>query len=225
MDPRLVVFDLDGTLLDSQAAIVAAMAEAFAAAGRPLPPRAEVLGIVGLSLPVAMARLMPGADAAMLDTAIAAYRAAFGKAMAAGPEAAPLFPGIAGLLRGLAAEPATLLGVATGKSRLGVAAVMQAHGLAGLFQTVQTADDHPSKPDPAMLLACLAETGVAPGRAAFVGDTSFDMEMARAAGIAAIGVGWGYHAAAALRAAGAGAVALDAADLGRLLGAAPGRAA
>jgi phosphoglycolate phosphatase len=224
MERRLIVFDVDGTLVDSQAAIVAAMAAGFAAVRRPLPPRAEILAIVGLSLPVALARLMPGADRAALETAVAAYRAGFVQAMAAGATASPLFPGMRALLDALAAEPATLLGIATGKSRRGLAALLEAQGLTGLFHTAQTADDHPSKPDPAMLLACLAATGVAPERATMIGDTGFDIAMARAAGIAAIGVGWGYHSAESLRAAGA-PVARDAAGLARLLAARPGLAA
>jgi phosphoglycolate phosphatase len=201
---RLVVFDVDGTLVDSQAHILAAMARAFEGVGLPPPDRAATLSIVGLSLPVAMARLAPETPG-RVDDLVAGYRAAFAALRAEGDPAAlsPLYPGARTCLETLAAEPWTLLGIATGKSRRGLAHLMEMHGLREVFQTVQVADDHPSKPHPAMLEACLAETGVARGRAAFVGDTSFDMEMARAAGVTGIGVGWGYHAAEALRRSGA----------------------
>ena len=86
-----------------------------------------------------------------------------------------------------------LLGIATGKSRRGLRAVLEGHGLAGRFVTTQTADDHPSKPHPAMLEACLADTGLDPDDAVMVGDTEYDMEMARAAGMPGVAVSWGYH--------------------------------
>lgn len=194
--PRLAVFDIDGTLVDSQATILAAMAAAFAARGAPVPPDAAVLGIVGLSLPVAMARLVPGADPAEVAALADAYRAAFVAGAAEGPP--PLYPGALAALQALAARPGLRLGIATGKSRRGLDAVLAGHGLSGLFATVQTADDHPSKPHPAMLQAALRETGVAPAAAAMIGDTRFDLDMARAAGMPALAVAWGYHPAAEL---------------------------
>ena len=95
--------------------------------------------------------------------------------------------------------------------------MIQAHGLEGRFVSLQTADDHPSKPHPAMLLAALADTGVAVTEAVMIGDTSFDMDMARAAGMTGFGVGWGYHAPDLLTASGAALVAADFADLGQAL--------
>jgi len=214
--PRLVVFDVDGTLVDSQHLILDAMAHAFAAAGHPMPDRASVLGVVGLSLPVAMAEL--AADLPEVDPLLLAehYRAGFVAQRAGGGGVAPLYPGAREALDRLAAAPATLLGVATGKARRGLDHLVAAHGLAGVFATSQTADDHPSKPHPSMLLAALAETGTEAGRAVMVGDTEFDVLMGRAAGMATIGVAWGYHPRARLAAAGADLVidrfdALDAA--------------
>lgn len=204
---RLVVFDVDGTLVDSQAHIVASMDRAFAGAGLAPPDRAATLSIVGLSLPVAMARLAPEAPE-RIDDLVAGYKAAFASLRAEGDPAAlsPLYPGARACLETLAAEPSTLLGIATGKSRRGLDHLLELHGLRGLFQTMQVADDHPSKPHPAMLEACLSETGVAPAQATIVGDTSYDMEMGRAAGLRGIGVSWGYHAADALRESGASLV-------------------
>lgn len=194
MSLRLVIFDVDGTLVDSQAAILAAMTAAFAAQGLPVPPRSQVLGVVGLSLDRAMAQLAPDrpepARAALVD----AYRAAyFDRRTAPGAATPPLYPGAAEVLRHLAGDPQVLLGVATGKSRRGLDAMIEAHGLQGLFVTRQVADQHPSKPHPSMIAAALAETGADPAATAMIGDTSFDMDMARAAGVAGIGVGWGYH--------------------------------
>jgi phosphoglycolate phosphatase len=201
---RLVVFDVDGTLVDSQAHILASMARAFEGAGLAPPDRDATLAIVGLSLPVAMARLAPEAPD-RVDALVAGYKTAFAELRATGDPAAvsPLYPGARACLERLAAEPWTLLGIATGKSRRGLDHLMELHDLRPFFQTVQVADDHPSKPHPSMLEACLSETGVSPARAAIVGDTSHDMEMARAAGICGIGVGWGYHAPDALRESGA----------------------
>ncbi|MBC7156681.1 MAG: HAD-IA family hydrolase [Rhodobacteraceae bacterium] len=199
MSGRLVVFDVDGTLVDSQRQILASMAAAFALLGRPMPPRAVALSVVGLSLPQALARLMPDVGAADLARMEAEYRAGFAGGGEAGQ--APLYPGARAALDGLAAREGVLLGVATGKSRRGLNRVLAHHRLAGHFATTQVADDHPSKPHPAMLLAALAETGAAPG--VMVGDTSFDIEMGRAAGFRTIGVAWGYHPVAALHAAGA----------------------
>lgn len=188
-DLRLVVFDVDGTLIDSQGLIVASMADAFGAVGLPCPPRAAILSIVGLSLPQAMTRLVPDAP---VEPLVEAYKDAF-SAHRQKSEAAPLYPGARAALESLAAQDWVVLGVATGKSRRGLDAMIEAHGLEGYFVTRQVADDHPSKPHPSMLLTALAESGAASSRAVMVGDTSFDMQMAADAGIAGIGVTWGYH--------------------------------
>lgn len=209
---KLVVFDVDGTLIDSQDHILAAMAAGFAGAGHPLPPREAILSIVGLSLPQAVARLVPDLSKDDQVRITDGHKSAFGTLRA--QSHSPLFPGASVALADLAARPDVRLGIATGKSRRGLTHVLAAHGLSGAFATTQVADDHPSKPDPAMLHAALAETGTAPERAVMIGDTVFDIEMARAAGVAAIGVGWGYHPAANLAAAGAAAVIGTFAELG-----------
>jgi phosphoglycolate phosphatase len=203
-DLRLVIFDVDGTLIDSQAHIIAAMEAAFAANVLPPPGRTDTLAIVGLSLPVAMARLAPAHPdhhAPLVD----AYKDAFA-ALRRSPDGAalsPLFPGARATLEALAAEDDTLLAIATGKSRRGMEHIFDLHDLRHLFQSVQVADDHPSKPHPSMVAACLSDTGVAPARTVILGDTSFDIDMGRAAGIHALGVTWGYHPPEALTRAGA----------------------
>jgi phosphoglycolate phosphatase len=194
MTSRLILFDVDGTLVDSQASILAAMTAAFAAAALPMPTRAQVLGIVGLSLDRAMTVLAPDQPETVHRVLVDGYRSAyFEQRTAPGNTPAPFYPGAVEVLRHLAGAPHTVLGVATGKSRRGLDALIEAHGLDGMFATLQTADRHPSKPHPAMILAAMEETGIDGAATAMIGDTSFDMEMARAAGVAGIGVGWGYH--------------------------------
>ncbi|GAA0308863.1 HAD-IA family hydrolase [Rhodovulum strictum] len=192
--PRLALFDVDGTLVDSQSHIAGAMEAAFAAENLPAPRREAILSVVGLSLPLAIATLAPAqsepARARMLD----AYRETY-FGLRVGTEASPLFPGARAALDALAGAPGVVLGIATGKSRRGLEAILAAHGLSQLFDTLQHADDHPSKPHPAMVLAALEETGVAPGAAVMIGDTKFDIEMGRAAGVRTLAVGWGYHPA------------------------------
>jgi len=202
---RLVVFDMDGTLIDSQRVILDAMARAFAAAGRAVPSEAEVLGIVGLSLPEAMAALLPEASEVETLALAALYREDFAaKRAIGGAEAeAPLYPGARDALERLAARPGMLMGVATGKARPGLDHVFAHHDLGRYFATSQTADAHPSKPHPSMLRAALAETGCGPEVGVMVGDTEFDIAMGRAAGFATVGVVWGYHPRSRLEAAGA----------------------
>lgn len=212
---KLIVFDVDGTLVDSQHVICAAMDDGFAAAGLPRPERASVLSIVGLSLPLAVERLAPEAAPPLHRQITEGYRASFTAArQLAHP---PLYDGAMDCLDRLAGRDDWLLAIATGKSRRGLDALVEAHGLQGRFITMQTADDHPSKPHPSMLQRIMAETGIEPADAVMIGDTSFDMQMALAAGMAGFGVGWGYHAPAALREAGAALVAGDFASLGRAI--------
>lgn len=210
---RLAIFDCDGTLVDSQANICRAVEEAFADAQVPVPPREAIRRIVGLSLVEAMQALLPEAPDAEHHLLAAAYKARFVEMRASGRLVEePLFDGIADLVVSLA-DDGWLLGVATGKSDRGLAHVLAAHGLTNHFVTLQTADRHPSKPHPSMIAAAIAEAGADPARTAMIGDTTFDVMMAVNAGVRAIGVGWGYHEAEELNAAGAHAVALAVADL------------
>lgn len=197
-DLRLVIFDVDGTLIDSQAEIMAAMTFAFQSEGLPLPARTAVLAIVGLSLAEAFAQLCPSVPQAQRNQLVAAYKNAFGDLRTQGKEMGPMFPGARDALQRLQDQDDTLLAVATGKSRRGLDKVLERHGLTGIFHSEQVADFHPSKPHPAMILTALAETGVAQNRAVMLGDTTYDMDMARAAGVKKIGVSWGYHAAETL---------------------------
>lgn len=214
---RLAVFDCDGTLVDGQADICAAMEAAFAQTGLGQPDRAAIRRVVGLSLPIAIRKLVPDADAALCHATSEAYKTAFRTMRTTGRLSEPLFPGIAPLLGTLHAAGWSL-GVATGKSDRGLRSVLATHGLSDLFVTLQTADSHPSKPHPAMLEAALAEAFALPGDSVMIGDTTYDIAMARSAGVRAIGVSWGYHEAAELFDAGAEAVVRSAEELGELLG-------
>jgi phosphoglycolate phosphatase len=216
---RLVVFDVDGTLVDSQHLIVAAMAAAFGTAGHPLPPRESVLGAVGLSLHEAMIALAPHLPEEETLRLAGHYRDSFVAQRAVGGEAAyaPLYPGALAALSRLAGVEETLLGVATGKARRGLDHLFETFPIGHFFATTQTADTHPSKPHPSMLLAALAETGAEAGRSVMVGDTEFDMAMGRAAGMATIGVAWGYHPRERLAASGADVIIDDFAALDEAL--------
>ena len=199
---RLVVFDVDGTLVDSQHHILDAMAFAFERIGRPMPERETALSVVGLSLPIALATLAPHLGPEEVEALAGHYRDRF-TARRETDSAPPLYPGARATLDRLAGRSDTLIGIATGKARRGLDHILAAHCLTGRFATAQTADFHPSKPHPSMLLAALAETGVEAGCAVMVGDTEYDMAMGRAAGLGTIGVTWGYHSRERLAAAGA----------------------
>ncbi|MFN3869140.1 MAG: HAD-IA family hydrolase [Hyphomicrobiaceae bacterium] len=199
----LILFDCDGTLVDSQNNIVAAMNQAFAAHGLKLAPRQSVMGVVGLSLANAIGRLLPDADRGQIERVAESYKLAFQDLRRQPEHHEPLFPLARETIESLAGRPGTRLGIATGKSRRGVDAILERQGWHGVFATIQTADDNPSKPHPGMLLRALLETGADATQAVMVGDTTFDIDMARAAGIHAIAVSWGYHDVASLERSGA----------------------
>jgi phosphoglycolate phosphatase len=213
---RLILFDVDGTLVDSQQMICAAMAQAYGHHGLVCPPREELLSIVGLSLDDAFSRLAGGQDHPVASLT-ARYREAFFTLREAGKHAPPLYPGVREVIEQLARRSDVVLGIATGKSRRGVAAMLDQHDFMKVFATIQTSDTSPSKPHPGMVLQAMAETGIGAADTVVIGDTAFDIEMARAAGAAAIGVSWGYHPANDLRAAGAVTVIDDFAALAAAL--------
>lgn len=214
---RLVVFDVDGTLVDSQSDIIVGMRTAFASLDLKPPATAAILETVGLSLFETMRRLAPDSDRAIQCDLVTAYKQAYAKLRqsAGSTSSSPLYAHVHGVLRDLHDQPHTLLGIATGKSRRGLNLLVDGHSLRSLFVTMQCADDHPSKPHPSMLHATMADTGVLPENTVMVGDTSFDIDMARAAGAIPIGVSWGYQSRDRLN--GARAILDDIRDLPSLL--------
>ncbi len=213
---RLAVFDCDGTLVDGQADVCWAMERAFTRAGLPAPDVSLVRRAVGLSLPQAVRALAPELSDDQNRAVTEYYRSSFRARREEGLLDEPLYDGIAELLTGLH-DSGWQLAVATGKSDRGLAACLATHGIADLFVSLQTADRHPSKPHPAMLEAALFEAGALPHQAVMIGDTSFDMLMARSAGVRGVGVAWGYHAPAELLASGALRVADTVAALSQAL--------
>jgi phosphoglycolate phosphatase len=200
---KLAIFDVDGTLVDSQAMIVASLTAAFAAEELEAPPRPELLSIVGLSLANAMEKLAPAVAAHRRERMAEVYKQAFWSFRESGAHPEDLYDGAQDTLKLLHSQNGVLLGIATGKSRRGIDHLIDKHRWAGWFASIQTADEHPSKPHPSMVIEAMAETGCEPHEAVVIGDTSYDMEMARAAGAGAIGVTWGNHSEAELGRAGA----------------------
>ena len=213
---KLALFDCDGTLVDSQANICRAMEDCFDGAGLVPPTRAATRRIVGLNLVEAMRVLAPEGDEALHLSLANAYKTAFHRMRGDGLVDEPLFEGIAEAIEALDAA-GWMLGVATGKSDRGLALCLAHHGLAHRFITLQTADRHPSKPHPSMAELAMFEAGAAPETTVMIGDTSFDMAMAVAAGSHALGVAWGYHPPEELTLAGARRVAETPASLPRHL--------
>jgi phosphoglycolate phosphatase len=213
MSPKLIVFDCDGTLVDSQSVIVEAMSRALRDHGLKPLPREAVLSIVGLSLHEAISRLVPEATETAVQGLVQAYKSSFQILRADPSFHEPAYPHLVETIRRLATRDDILLGIATGKSVRGVSAVLDRLDLDGLFATIQTADTNPSKPSPVMLERALAETGTDPAHAVMIGDTTFDIEMAAAAGMSSIGVAWGYHPVEALRRAGATRIVGTGSDL------------
>ncbi len=203
---RLAVFDCDGTLVDSGATISAALAESFGANGIAVPTPEACRRIIGLSLVEAIARLTPELGDDDHRRLAEDYKSAFMAMRAAGRVEEPLFEGVLDLLDALEHD-GWLLAVATGKSDRGLRHCLETHGIHARFVSLQTADRHPSKPHPSMVEQAIVDAAAEPGSTIVIGDTSFDMAMAAAAGARGIGAGWGYHEPAELLAAGATAVA------------------
>lgn len=200
---KLLIFDCDGTLVDSQHAIVAAIGDAFASLDLAPPSRSAVQAIIGLSLPEAFSALAPDASSDTQTELAVRYRAAFTERRLADLQEEQLYPGIRTVISELSAHEDVALAIATGKSRPGVDRLLRREGWEKAFVSIQTADRHPSKPHPSMIFHAMQETGADPTATVMIGDTTFDMDMARAANVSALGVSWGYHPVSALKDAGA----------------------
>lgn len=208
---KLVLFDVDGTLIDSQNIIVAAQQRTFAAHGLEPPSPERALSIVGLSLAEAFVAL--AGPKAPIESLVQTYKDVSITLRKDPAYAEPLFPGAGACIERLSRREDILLGIATGNSQRGVARILNHFGWHGVFSSIQTADDAPSKPHPGMILQAMQETGIAPHDTIMIGDSSFDMRMACAAGVLPVGVSWGFQPVTALAEAGAGAIVHSYAEL------------
>ena len=186
----LIVFDWDGTLMDSEARIRACMQAAAADLALPVPDAGAVREIIGLGLQEAVVSLYPTIDETTANQVVQRYRYHY---LEENRTPSPLFEGAAETVRALQSM-GLLLAVATGKGRRGLDAVLASTGLGRCFQATRSADDAFSKPHPDMLLQILDELGVEAERALMVGDTAFDLQMAANAGVASLAVSYGVHA-------------------------------
>jgi phosphoglycolate phosphatase len=185
---QLLIFDWDGTLMDSAGVIVDCIQRASADLGWPVPSREAASHIIGLGLKEAVESLFPDLPADLHPLLVERYRHHY----LAEDHAIPLFGGARELIAELR-DRGHHLAVATGKARRGLDRAFAHTGLGGFFHASRTADETFSKPHPAMVLELLEELEVAPGQALMVGDTSHDLEMARNAGIAGLAAGYGAH--------------------------------
>lgn len=187
---KLLVFDWDGTLMDSEARIVTSFSAAMVDVGAVPPPDAVIRDMIGLALPQAMQRLVPGADAAVQQGLMDRYRHHY---LYANQIPSQLFPGAADTVCALR-EQGYLLAVATGKGRHGLNRALEETGCVDLFHATRCADETFSKPHPQMMLELMDELDVDPRNTLMIGDTEYDMNMARNAGTTALAVSYGVHA-------------------------------
>ena len=198
---RLAVFDVDGTIVDSAETIVHCMTKAFLCAGEVPPSLGAIRGIIGLSLPEAVGHISGGISPQYLDNIAVEYKRLYMERRTTQASPDVLFEGVRECLIELA-DAGYLLGVATGKSRRGLDALLAHHGIGDRFVAVGCADDGPGKPHPFMLQKVMAEAGVLPVEIVMIGDTVYDIAIRRAAGVRSVGVAWGNHDVAALTGAG-----------------------
>lgn len=198
---RLVIFDLDGTLIDSVALIVETVTNAFAAVNEPVPDERMIRSISGITAREAMAILAPSATPQRVEEITESYRRHYHAG--AGLAREPMFQGALAALDRLQTDPETILAVATGKGHQGAVTLLELHGIVGRFHSIETPTHNRGKPDPQMIETAMSKAGVGKGQTVMIGDTVHDMRMAKAAGVGAVGVSWGYHERAELSAAGA----------------------
>ncbi|HXV30037.1 MAG TPA: HAD-IA family hydrolase, partial [Sinorhizobium sp.] len=173
---KLVLFDCDGTLVDSAGLIHEVMARTFEAFDLPRPRAEATRAIIGLTLDIAITRLLGQDQVDRRANAMTAhYKDIYTSVRGEAVFQEPLFPGIAEMVESLALRDELLIGAVTGKSRKGLSHIAATHGFDKLFFVSRTADDCPSKPHPAMVMECCAEAGVDPRDTIVIGDAIYDM--------------------------------------------------
>jgi phosphoglycolate phosphatase len=210
---KLALFDCDGTLVDSGRLIHEVMARTFEHHGHERPHYDATKSIIGLTLDTAIARIMGVEVDGNIQTMTQHYKDIYGAVRREAGLQEPLYDGIAEMIAYLADRDDVLVGAVTGKSRRGLDLIRNTHSFETTFFVSRTADDCPSKPHPAMVLECCAEAGIDPADTIVIGDSIYDMMMAKSAGAFALGVSWGYGEASALSAAGADVIVDEAAHI------------
>ncbi|HEV7276413.1 MAG TPA: HAD-IA family hydrolase [Devosiaceae bacterium] len=208
---KLIVFDVDGTLIDSVALIVQTVTNAFEAIDEPVPSETAIRSISGITARDAMALLAPAAPPERVDQILESYRTHYRRG--AGVTTEPLFAGALAALDRLQQRPDTILAVATGKGYRGAVTLLERHAILDRFHSIETPDHNRGKPDPQMIETAMTKAGASKSETVMIGDTIHDMRMARAAGVHAIGVAWGYHEVTELVAAGADTIVESFAEL------------
>jgi phosphoglycolate phosphatase len=189
MKYRLIVFDWDGTLMDSEVRIVASMQAAVGEAGLAPLPSEQVRNIIGLGLLEAVQALLPAQAPDTHGRVVERYRRHY---LGSQGTPTPLFPGADSVVQELAQRD-YLLAVATGKSRRGLDRSLRDTGMTSYFHATRCADEAFSKPHPEMLLQIMDELGTMPEETLMIGDTEYDMQLAANAGAHALAVGYGAH--------------------------------
>ena len=204
---KLVLFDCDGTLVDSAALIHETMRRTFLHFGKPEPGLEHTKAIIGLTLDIAIARMLGRAHAGDEEMDMMAYyKSLFTTVRKDLDFREPLFEGIREVIDEIGPRDDLLIGAVTGKSRRGLDMILDTHDFRPYFIVSRTADDCPSKPHPAMVTECCDETGMVAADTLVIGDAVYDMQIAKAAGAKAVGVSWGYASVDDLWAAGADAI-------------------
>ncbi|WP_299349047.1 HAD-IA family hydrolase [uncultured Maritalea sp.] len=200
---RLVIFDVDGTIVDSAAHIVESAQFVFHKNNLPKPADADIRAGIGLNLDIIMLNLLGDNNQELALKLEQDYRDYFNHKIEHGLINEQIYTGAAEAIATLGAQDETFLGIATGKRLKGVERLFKEQGFGHHFHTLQTPDNNPSKPNPGMVLTAMNDTGVLAEKTVMIGDTSYDMAMAKAAGVKALGVNWGYHDHTTLRESGA----------------------
>jgi phosphoglycolate phosphatase len=208
---RLIIFDMDGTLVDTVALIVSTVTDAFTAANHPIPTETAIRSVSGITAREAMGVLAPGAAPDRVEEILGHYRHRYGER--AGVEREQLFDGALAALDRLQQQKDTILAIATGKGFRGATTLLERHRIIDRFHSIQTPDHNRGKPDPQMIHTAIEKAGATKAQTVMIGDTTHDMRMAKAAGVKALGVAWGYHSVFDLNAAGADVIIESFAEL------------
>jgi phosphoglycolate phosphatase len=208
---RLVIFDMDGTLIDSVALIVETVTAAFTAINEPVPTETAIRAISGITAREAMGTLAPSAKPERVEQILDSYRAHYRER--AGVAREPMFAGALEVLDRLQQRPDTVLAVATGKGYNGAVTLLKRHNILDRFHSIETPDHNRGKPDPQMIETAMEKAGADRAQTVMIGDTVHDIRMAKAAGVTAIGVAWGYHTVFELNEAGADVIVESFAEL------------